>query len=125
MRARKATEVQARLAVVFSVAGMLLAAPASAYRSTGVLLDYDRSALTAGPALRFDRSGIVQQRYGDDWFYNPFTVAQQGLIDYSHYVKDGSAKRRRGAVRAANWLVRRQDRRTGAWLYRFAFRPSG
>jgi heparosan-N-sulfate-glucuronate 5-epimerase len=106
------------------VLGALLTAPASAHRSTGVLLDYATASLQPGPALRFDGAGIVQQRYGDRWYYNPFTVAQQGLIDYSHYRVTRSLSRRRGALRAADWLVRHQDR-TGAWLYRFRFVASG
>src|SRR5215207_3702728 len=87
------------------------------YRSTGVLLDYDRAELVPGPALRFDRHRVVQQLYGGRWYHNPFTVAQQGLIDYSQ-------GRRRGALKIADWLVRRQHR-DGTWRYRFPFVASG
>ena len=46
-----------------------------AFEVDGPLLDYERAVLVPGPALRFDRHGIVEQRYAGRWPHQPFTVA--------------------------------------------------
>ena len=72
-----------------------------------------------------DRRGVPIVEYSFGKAYNPVTTAQYGLAQWTigrHY---HDRKRIRIALRMADWLVRRQEQRTGKWLYRFDYQAPG
>jgi len=61
---------------------------------------------------------IVHYAFGDH--YNPVTVAQFGLGDYTRYLSTGDSRFLDSAASAANWLLEHQDS-DGAWRVDFAW----
>jgi len=68
--------------------------------------------------------GIPMVDYGSFRARNPVTTAQYGLANWTLWVLHHERDRLRRARRAADWLVATQ-RKTGQWLYRFAYRSPG
>jgi hypothetical protein len=60
------------------------------YSSTGEYLGYGDQFLKNGPNVKLDESGIPLIKYGDDFFYNPVSIALDALAEYSR--KDGPSK---------------------------------
>ena len=73
------------------------------------------------PAFRRDAEGIPMVNYDGTYRYNPATAAMCGLNEFNYFLVTGDANRLAYAERVAAWLVRRQDRTSGAWLYDFDF----
>lgn len=89
------------------------------YDPLGEYTNYvDRQSIARNSRARLDEDGVITLRTGaGDYFYNPTTIAQYGLQEWSYYVRWGGEEHLAAAVRQADWLVRTQDRRTGAWYY--------
>jgi hypothetical protein len=67
-----------------------------------------------------DAAGIVMVRYDGMLRYNPVTIEQATLFDYSDWLRTHSARERARFLRGADWLVANQTA-DGLWLYDFAF----
>lgn len=89
------------------------------YDPLGEYTNYvDRQSIARNSRARLDEDGVVTLRTGaGDYFYNPTTIAQYGLQEWSYYLRWGDKEHLAAAVRQADWLVRTQDKRTGAWYY--------
>lgn len=68
----------------------------------------------------FDDEGIPLARYGEQWEYNPVTVAQEGLGLYNILLSDDSEENRKKFLNIADWLVEHQEK-NGSYLYDFSF----
>jgi len=96
------------------------------YDPAGVYLGLAESApLTKSWNTRLDSDGIIGFRYGGRLVKHPTHIAMYGLQQYSIWIRTGDRAARAGAIRHAQWLVRNQDRTTGAWKYPFPFRVGG
>lgn len=136
--------VSRRVALSGSVATPLLAASRSAdasgasnggatkltastgYDASGVYLDYlSRSNIAGGSNVRLDSNGVITVKNGSTFVYNPTTIAQYGLQQYSYYVRDRTSAALHSAVVQAGWLVSHQNSGTGAWTYSYPFGVGG
>ena len=102
-------------------AGRVPTAVSAPYTPTGVYLDYARIGhIDTSPIVKFDANGIIMVRRPDgSYVYNPTTISQYGLQQYSFFIANGTAASLDTAVLQANWLVTNQDPSTGEWLYHF------
>lgn len=89
------------------------------YDSEGEYLNYvDRSSVATNSRAKLDENGVVTLLTGTgDYFYNPTTIAQHGLQEWSYYKRWGREEFLAAAVRQADWLVETQNKKTGAWYY--------
>ncbi len=74
--------------------------------------------------VRFDDDGVPMVRYGDQYYYNPATIAIWGLQNFSNYSL-GRLSHLDAAVRAGQWLHANQDLQTGGWNLDVAVFPEG
>ena len=126
MPGRRIMPFQRTLAALSAVAALALAGaePARGYERCG---GYDALATTVaiesydwGPMV----DGLPMMPFGGGLVRNPTTIAQFGLVRWSHWLRDGQRRKLRAARRAADWLVDTQ-RRDGRWLYGFAINAPG
>lgn len=68
-----------------------------------------------------DNNGIPLIRINGEFVYDPVSIAQYGLQEYSYYMRDGDKSRINKVLLAADWLVKNQDKSSGMWLYNFPF----
>lgn len=68
--------------------------------------------------VRLDEAGLPMVRYGEEFQYNPVTIAQYLLTAYGRYLSGGATE---PIVAAAERLLSMQDSR-GAFLYEFTYR---
>lgn len=118
-----------RLVAVAAAAGLCLGGggPAPAYEPDGAYLHYAAlPSIVRSRNVSLDRRGIPRVRYGSTapYRYNPVTVAQYGLQEFSYFRAGRGSRHLTNAMRAARWLVRTQDR-GGRWLYRYGWRVRG
>lgn len=120
------------LAVVAAAAGAWASTAAGQvsgyddYDPAGVYLDLAESVpLTTAWRTSLGADGIITFRYGGRAVGHPTHIAMYGLQQYSIWVRTGDPAARASAIRQAQWLVRNQDRSTGAWRYPFPFRVGG
>jgi hypothetical protein len=108
------------LVLACALATLLGVAPAVAsYDPSGEYLDFaDRPAIERDAHVSLDPSGIPTVEHNGSWHYNPVTIAQYGLQQWSFYARDGGSDNRSAAVRAADWLVAHQAA-GGRWEYDF------
>lgn len=74
---------------------------------------------------RIDANGIITIRRGDIYVYNPVTISQYGLQQFTYWIAKGDKAALHRAVLQANWLVSNQNRTTGAWTYDYPFAVGG
>lgn len=99
---------------------------ATAYSSTGPYLDYlTRGNIAGGSNVRIDAKGVIQVQRGDTWVYNPVTISQYGLQQFSYYRRDQSSTALHKAVVQAGWLLSNQEKPSGLWRYNYAFGVGG
>ncbi|MFC7491488.1 MULTISPECIES: D-glucuronyl C5-epimerase family protein [unclassified Knoellia] len=96
------------------------------YVSTGPYLDYlTRGNIAGGSNVRIDAKGVIQVQRGATWVYNPVTISQYGLQQFSYYRRDASAAALHKAVVQAGWLLANQEKPSGLWRYNYAFGVGG
>ncbi len=96
------------------------------YDPAGVYLDLAESApLTTVWNTRLGPDGVIGFPYRGGLVKHPAHIAMYGLQQYSVWLRTGDPAARAAAIRHAQWLVRLQDKRTGAWRYPFPFRVGG
>jgi len=95
-------------------------APAGGYLELG-----DQPDLTIHWKAVIGSDGVVRRRYAGRLVPNPTHIAMYGLQQYSRYLDTRDPKARASAIRHAQWFVRNQDPRTGAWRYPFPYRVGG
>lgn len=81
----------------------------------GHISDTPTLAITKTETIRLDDQGLPLVRYGEEFFYNPVTLAQRALAEFS---RDGGPTPL--AIVAVDKLLELQDDR-GAFLYDFPF----
>lgn len=92
----------------------------------GVYLNYlTRGNIAGGSNVRLDQAGTIQVRRGSGYVYNPVTISQYGLQQFSYYIDRGDKAALHRAVLQANWLVANQDTANGKWYYEYAFGVGG
>lgn len=96
------------------------------YDAGAVYLHYAELPSVIRPPTVLDGDGIPRVTYsrGGPARFNPVTIAQYGLQEFSYFVSGRGRTHLRNAIRVASWLVHNQDRR-GGWLYRFDWRLRG
>lgn len=96
------------------------------YEATGPYLNYlTRPNMAGGSNVRIDERGVIQVQRGESWVYNPVTISQYGLQQFSYYRRDGAAASLHRAVVQAGWLLANQEKATGLWRYDYAFGVGG
>lgn len=70
-------------------------------------------------SIRFDANGIPLVLEGTTYQYNPVTIEQYGLQQWSYYKLKGTQANLTTAVKMADWLVANQEATTGEWLFTF------
>lgn len=96
------------------------------YRPDGPYMDFARqSPFSDSMNVRFDRGGLPMPFQGGRYGHNPVTVAQYGLQADAYWRTRHAPVYRVRAQRAADWLVRNQDRASGRWEYHFSFDVGG
>lgn len=114
------------------VAVFLVVAPVTSgyqYRPGGAYLDYGkRPSLMNGFAAPFatyeidpNGGGIIEVWADGQRYTAAVTDAVYGLWHFTHYVRTGSRASLRQAKRAAVWLKRKQDPRTGIYPVTYSF----
>jgi len=90
------------------------------YQPTGVYLYFDNSnIMDITERVKPDENGIpLIKRYDLGWQYNPTTITQYGLEQYSKYIKTKDIKCKENAIKVADWLVNNQTEE-GTWKYDF------
>lgn len=93
----------------------------------GQYLDYllGRGDISRSSNVRLDNSGVITVRRGESYVYNPVTIAQYGLQQFTYWSARGDRTSLHRAVLQAGWLVSNQDRTTGAWAYNYPFGVGG
>jgi heparosan-N-sulfate-glucuronate 5-epimerase len=119
---------------VAAASGLLLLAlprndqiPRAAYSSTGAFLDWGTAAGQPVPQdARYDGTGLPMVNIGSPprWSYDPVTICQYGLREYSAFIEGHDRSRLRNAGHAADWLVQNQSV-DGIWYYNFDFDVGG
>lgn len=90
---------------------------AKSYRADGPYYGYAKTRyFKTGGRVQVDEEGFPKIKYGDKYYYNPVTLAQQALAEYS---RDGGPTPK--FLLAVDKLLTLQDER-GAFLYPFKFR---
>lgn len=101
-------------------------AASSQYSPTGEYLDYaTRSNIGAGSNVRLDGAGVIQVKRGSTYVYNPTTIAQYGLQQYTYYRRSRDSKNLHRAVVQAGWLIKHMDAVTGRLNYDYPFGVGG
>jgi heparosan-N-sulfate-glucuronate 5-epimerase len=96
------------------------------YNYCGEYLDYlKKSPISKGSNVIFDSNGIPTVKIGGKYVYNPVTISQYGLQEYSYYIKTNDDKHFKIAQNVADWLVNNQDKVNGKWYYDFDFNVGG
>jgi heparosan-N-sulfate-glucuronate 5-epimerase len=91
-----------------------------------VYLDFlTRDRIADWDLIRFDADGVPTLQRDSQWVYNPVTISQYGLQEYSYYLDSGGAQHLAAAQAAGDWLVRSQDPATGVWPYDYDFAVGG
>lgn len=70
--------------------------------------------------VKFDDNGIVLIKYGQEWEYNPVSVAQQALGHYNAFTESGDAREREKFVNICEWFLINQEA-DGSFPYPFSF----
>lgn len=90
---------------------------AKSYRADGPYYGYANTRYySTGGRILVDEEGFPKIKYGDEYYYNPVTLAQQALAEYS---REGGPTPM--FLRVVDKLLTLQDKR-GAFLYPFKFR---
>ena len=71
-------------------------------------------------ALRYDERGIPTVLYGEEYKYNPVTIAQHGLGFHRRYLDKGSEDDLAAFINVSDWLVETQQD-DGSYPYDFSF----
>lgn len=71
--------------------------------------------------LTFDDQGVPKVRYGDDFHYNPVTIAQYALAQYGNYILNGDEGAKYRFLTAVDKLLTLQDEE-GALRYTFPWK---
>jgi hypothetical protein len=88
----------------------------TAYTATGPYLNCsDDPPIEQQPDVRMDAQGVPLKHSGSAWVYDPITISQYGLQQYSDFVATGIQQRLTNALRVADWLVQKQDAGSGEW----------
>lgn len=95
------------------------------YDATGGYLWYYTANIAGISNVRIDENGVVQvYRSSTDWQYNPCTIEQYGLEQWTKWKKDGNEQNKLNAYAQANWLVDNQSLQ-GTWRYDFPWLYAG
>src|SRR5690606_14382973 len=96
------------------------------YSWTGPYLDYaDRPSIAGGSNVKLDDAGVIMVKRGSGYIYNPVTISQYGLQEWSYYRRSGDALHLNRALRQARWLIANQHQASGTWRYDYAFSVGG
>lgn len=100
--------------------------PYGTYSWTGEYLDYaERSSIGNGSNTKLDKNGVVMVARGSDYIYNPVTISQYGLQEWSYFRRSGDPAHLSRALRQAGWLVSNQHGDSGTWRYNYDFAVGG
>jgi hypothetical protein len=88
----------------------------------GEYLDYrTRGDIGRGSNVKFDSAGVITLLLGSSYVYNPVTISQYGLQQFTYWSATGDKAALHRAVVQGGWLVRNQNTTTGAWNYNYPF----
>lgn len=97
-------------------------AATTAHDPRGQYLDYlTRGDIGRGSNVKLDGAGIITVQRGETYVYNPVTIAQYGLQQFTYWSARGDTAALHRAVRQAGWLVSNQNAATGGWEYDYPF----
>jgi heparosan-N-sulfate-glucuronate 5-epimerase len=115
-----------RCALPIAASLLCLSTTTTAAADTGAYLDAATWPPIASHSwVRFDADGIPTVREGTRYYYNPVTIAEYGLQEWTFHEADGDPQHLANALKAADWLVAHQQAGTGTWRYEFDFPVSG
>jgi heparosan-N-sulfate-glucuronate 5-epimerase len=84
-------------------------------------LNYGTTKSYSGGTIDFDEAGLPLKKYGNDYQYNPVTIAEFGLSQYGKHLSGGSETSLNLFYAAVNKLIDMEDPQ-GALRYRFAWK---
>lgn len=70
--------------------------------------------------ILFDGNGIARVKHDENYYYNPVTIAQQGLGYYNDYLITKEFQQLSSFLTISDWLVENQED-NGSYPYRIAF----
>ncbi|ABF42517.1 hypothetical protein Acid345_3516 [Candidatus Koribacter versatilis Ellin345] len=101
-------------------------APVTTYSAAGVYLSsLTDGNIAHGSNIQFDGNGIPMVLASGVFVYNPVTVSQWALQQYSYSVAYGTAGAQANLVKGADWLMSVQDATTGIWYINYSFTVAG
>ncbi|MGL4730056.1 MAG: D-glucuronyl C5-epimerase family protein [Clostridium sp.] len=91
------------------------------YNEFGDYLNYgkNKDIMFNFPALKMNLEQLPMVKYGEEYYYNPVTLAQYGLAVYGEYLDNKATKEE--FLRVVDKLLTLQDE-NGAFLYNFSWR---
>lgn len=96
------------------------------YSPAGEFLYFGNIPLNADKInAAMDKKGIPMLKINGKFVYDPVSIAQYGLQEYSYYMKDKNLERMKKVIKAADWLVNNQGKTSGKWHYNFPFAVGG
>ena len=95
------------------------------YDSTKQYFSYTKQDLQKQDTVLKDDNGIALTKYKDESRYNPVTISQYGLKQYSNYIETGDNQYYDKAKIQADYLINVQDKETGKFYYDYDFKVSG
>lgn len=93
------------------------------YNPTKQYFDYYGTLVYSKAPL--DDNGIRLVKNNDIFVYNPVSIAQYGLDQYSHYVEYGNKVNYESAKKQADYLLEIQDKQNGKFYYNYDFQVGG
>lgn len=81
------------------------------YNATKQYFNYNETSLKQEDNAKKDDNGIVLAKYNEEYIYNPVTIAQYGLKQYSNYIESNyDQKYYENAKKQADYLLSIQDK---------------
>lgn len=72
-----------------------------------------------------DENGVRLVEISDEIVYNPVSIAQYGLVQYSNYIETKNEEQLNNAIIQAEYLLEKQDKESGEFYYNFDFQVGG
>ena len=85
---------------------------------------YDKSSLEEDSTPK-DETGVALTKYNNEYQYNPVSISQYGLEQYSNYIETLDERYYEKAKIQADYLLKIQDKENGKFYYNYDFKVGG
>lgn len=94
------------------------------YDAKSEYLFYDKASLEKDTTPT-DKNGVALTKYKNEYQYNPVSISQYGLEQYSNYIESLDKKYYDNAKIQADYLLEIQDKSNGKFYYNYDFKVGG